>query len=113
MSRELRIAMALLVACCAAMPLHAADESGVSLAPGAGLVETQSGCAICHSLDYIVMNSPFLDAAGWQKVVTKMITVMGAPITPENAAIIVRYLAMNYGKDSARPDTALDATAGD
>ncbi len=101
MSRESMIACALLAACCAALPLHAADESDIRLAPGAGLVETQSSCAICHSLDYIVMNSPFLDAAGWQKVVTKMITVMGAPITPDNAAIIARYLATNYGRDTA------------
>jgi hypothetical protein len=47
-----------------------------------------------------VMNSPFLDASGWEKTVTKMINVMGAPITAEDSAIIVRYLAAHYGSDS-------------
>ena len=40
-----------------------ADEPAVHLkqAPGVDVVEGQ--CGACHSLDYIVMNSPFLNAA--------------------------------------------------
>jgi len=44
------------------------------------------------------MNSPFQDRAGWDKTVTKMVKVMGAPLTPEDSAAIVDYLANNYGK---------------
>jgi mono/diheme cytochrome c family protein len=80
---------------------NAADETSIVLAEGEGAVETRSACAACHSLDYIVMNSPFLDQAGWDRTVTKMIKVMGAPIASEQAAIIVRYLATHYGRQSA------------
>ncbi len=68
------------------------------LAPGQGLEQVQASCSMCHSLDYIVMNSPFQDRAGWDKTVNKMVKVMGAPITPEDATAIVDYLAATYGK---------------
>jgi hypothetical protein len=75
-----------------------ADESQIKLkdAPGKELVV--ASCAMCHSLDYIPMNSPFLDRKGWEASVTKMIKVMGAPVKPEDAQKIVDYLAENYGK---------------
>jgi len=75
-----------------------ADESQVMLkdAPGRQLV--QGNCVMCHSLDYIPMNSVFLDRKGWEASVTKMIKVMGAPISEPDAAAIVDYLASNYGK---------------
>ena len=43
------------------------------------------------------MNSPFLDAAGWNAEVTKMIKAFGAPIDATDAKAIVDYLAKNYG----------------
>jgi mono/diheme cytochrome c family protein len=101
MWRNLRIA--LLLALLPAVPATGADETGISLAPGAGLEKVQSGCAICHSLDYIQMNSWFQDRAGWEKTVTKMVKVMGAPITPDDAAVIVSYLEAQYGKDRTAP----------
>lgn len=75
-----------------------ADESSVQLTQADGVERVQAYCAICHSLDYIVMNSPFQDRAGWDKTVTKMVKVMGAPLTPEDTAAVVDYLAANYGK---------------
>ena len=84
----------------AAMPAAAslAGEEIVKLkdAPGRELV--QANCVMCHSLDYIQMNSVFLDREGWQKSVDKMIKVMGAPIRPEDVPGIVDYLAAAYGK---------------
>jgi len=53
---------------------------------------------MCHSLDYIPMNSVFLDRKGWEASVSKMVKVMGAPIGEQDAAAIVDYLATNYGK---------------
>ncbi len=96
MSRNLRmrVALALLVVCGTAQ----ADESTITLAPGEGLERVQSYCAICHSLDYIVMNSPFQDRAAWEKTVTKMVKVLGAPITAEDTTAIVAYLDRHYGK---------------
>jgi mono/diheme cytochrome c family protein len=97
MPRKLQVvvgALALLIGVAA----QAADESSVHLAPGQGLEQVQAACSMCHSLDYIVMNSPFQDRAGWDKTVNKMVKVMGAPITPEDATAIVDYLAARYGK---------------
>lgn len=77
-------------------PAIAADETGIVLAQGEGRNQVQALCSMCHSVDYIVMNSPFLDAAGWEKTVRKMVTVMGAPVSDADAAIIVRYLSTHY-----------------
>ncbi|HEU4382971.1 MAG TPA: hypothetical protein VFR85_05635 [Anaeromyxobacteraceae bacterium] len=75
-----------------------ADEAQVRLKDGPGKELVQARCAMCHSLDYIPMNSPFLDKKGWEASVTKMVKVMGAPITPEDAAKIQEYLVEQYGK---------------
>lgn len=75
----------------------AADETAIELKPGPGLDKVQGNCGACHSLDYIPMNSPFLNAAGWNAEVTKMIKAMGAPISDDDAKTIVDYLAKNYG----------------
>jgi sulfite dehydrogenase (cytochrome) subunit B len=75
-----------------------ADEPAVQLkqAPGVDVVEGQ--CGACHSLDYIVMNSPFLSAAQWDAKVAKMINEFGAPIDPADAKTIGDYLKQNYGE---------------
>ena len=77
---------------------RAADESALALADGPGRERVQAACSMCHSLDYIVMNSPFLDQAGWEKTVQKMTTVYGAPLTAEESAAIVAYLSREYGR---------------
>lgn len=74
-----------------------AEEAAVTLTNAPGRDAVYASCLACHSADYIVMNSPFLDEKGWRASVAKMINVMGAPITPEQAEVIVRYLAANYG----------------
>ena len=56
-------------------------------------------CLACHSLDYIQMNSRFLDKAGWTASVNKMINAFGAPIAKEDVDAIATYLAQNYGKE--------------
>jgi mono/diheme cytochrome c family protein len=75
-----------------------ADESRIQLKEGPGKALVSANCAMCHSLDYIQMHSGFLDKPGWQKIVDKMIKVMGAPIKPEDIDPIVAYLAEHYGK---------------
>src|ERR1700694_397596 len=57
-----------------------ADESQIRLKPGPGSDLVRSNCAICHSLDYIPMNSPFLDRKGWEGEVNKMVSTMHAPV---------------------------------
>ena len=62
-----------------------------------GLDKVEGNCGACHSLVYIQMNSPFLNAAGWNAEVTKMIKAFGAPISDADAKDIAAYLAANYG----------------
>jgi hypothetical protein len=57
-----------------------------------------ANCSMCHSLDYIQMNSPFLDRKGWEASVNKMIRAMGAPVAEADVQKIVDYLASQYGK---------------
>jgi cytochrome c5 len=75
-----------------------ADESEIKLKDGPGKELVGAHCAVCHSLDYIPMNSLFLDRKGWEKTVDKMINVMGAQVPPEDVAPILDYLERQYGK---------------
>jgi mono/diheme cytochrome c family protein len=89
-------AFAIFVALAVALPA-AADEPEINLKPGPGLDQVMGNCGACHSLVYIQMNSPFLNAAGWTAEVNKMIKAFGAPISDDDAKAIVDYLAKNYG----------------
>ena len=42
-----------------------AMEKQVQLRQAPGLDKVEAYCSACHSLDYIVMNSPFLEASKW------------------------------------------------
>jgi sulfite dehydrogenase (cytochrome) subunit B len=75
----------------------AQEEPAIKLKEAPGLEKVEANCAACHSLDYVQMNSPFLNAAGWEAEVTKMIKAYGAPVSDPDAAVIVDYLKKNYG----------------
>jgi mono/diheme cytochrome c family protein len=75
-----------------------AGEAQVKLKEAPGVEKVRANCVACHSLDYIPLNSPFLDQKGWEATVTKMTKAYGAPIKPEDAPVIAEYLARNYGK---------------
>lgn len=74
-----------------------ADEQVIKLKQASGVDKVEGNCAACHTLAYIPMNSPFLNAAGWTGEVTKMIKAYGAPIDDADAKAIADYLAKNYG----------------
>ena len=74
------------------------EEKPVQLKKAPGLAKVEANCGACHSLDYIVMNSPFQNAAAWDATVAKMIKAFGAPIEEADAKIIVEYLENNYGE---------------
>jgi hypothetical protein len=79
------------------LPVFAGEEQfRLKEAPGKSLVE--ANCSMCHSLDYIQMNSPFLDRKGWEASVNKMIKAMGAPVAEADVQNIVDYLVSQYGK---------------
>jgi mono/diheme cytochrome c family protein len=76
----------------------ALGAENVKLKEGPGLDKVRVSCVSCHSLDYIPLNSPFLDQKGWEAVVTKMVKAFGAPIKDEDQKPIAEYLARYYGK---------------
>ena len=75
-----------------------AQEQEIKLKPGAGLDKLEGNCTACHTLAYVPMNSPFLDAKGWEAEVTKMIKAYGAPVDDADAKAIAEYLAKNYSR---------------
>ena len=78
-------------------PEALANEQPIALKRAPGLDKVEQNCAACHSLDYIEMNSPFLDAVGWDTEISKMIKAFGAPIPDADAKAIADYLKANYG----------------
>ena len=89
------IALAIAAALIAGSALAAEQE--IKLKQGAGLDKVEANCQACHTLAYIPMNSPYLNAAGWDAEVTKMIKAYGAPIDDADARAIADYLKKNYG----------------
>jgi mono/diheme cytochrome c family protein len=87
----------LLAALLLAAPAMAGEED-IVLKEGQGRELVEANCRICHSLDYIQLNSPFLDQKKWEATVAKMIDRYGAPIQAENVPAIVNYLSKNYGQ---------------
>jgi len=85
-----------LVAALIASPAFAAEQV-IKLKQAPGVDKVEANCQACHTLAYIPMNSPFLNAAGWSAAVTKMIKALGAPIDDADAKVIADYLAKNYG----------------
>jgi sulfite dehydrogenase (cytochrome) subunit B len=79
----------------AAAPAFAEDAP--VLKPGPGREATAVTCAVCHTLNYIRMNAPFLPPGGWRAEVAKMQQVFGGPFDDATADEIVKYLSANYG----------------
>jgi hypothetical protein len=95
MRTTVRIAAAALAAL--ALTGARAQEAKIELKDAPGRDKAMQ-CGACHSLDYIPMNSRFLDKAGWTASVNKMISAFGAPIAKDDVEAIATYLAENYGK---------------
>ena len=88
----------LLTALLLAAGIVAAAEQRIVLKEGAGREKVEANCASCHSIDYILGNSPFMNRQIWDAEVTKMIKAFGAPISDADAKEITEYLARNYGQ---------------
>jgi sulfite dehydrogenase (cytochrome) subunit B len=94
---SMKLAPILLALALAATAVIAAEQR-VVLKDGPGRDKVEASCGSCHSLDYIVMNSPFLNRQVWDAEVTKMIKAFGAPISEADGKEIVDYLTRNYGQ---------------
>ncbi len=81
----------------------AAEKKPVRLKQAPGIEKVESNCGACHSLDYIPMNSSFLNSAGWDAEVAKMINAFSAPIDQADAKVIADYLKENYGMPAMAP----------
>jgi mono/diheme cytochrome c family protein len=90
-----RLLVAALVLCAG---LVIAAEQRVVLKEGPGRDKVEANCSQCHSLDYILGNSPFMTRQVWDAEVTKMIKAFGAPISDSDAKEIAEYLTKNYGQ---------------
>jgi hypothetical protein len=77
-----------------------AAEQRVVLKEGPGRDKLEANCASCHSLDYILTNSPFMNRTVWDAELTKMIKAYGAPVSDADAKDIAEYLAKYYGPQS-------------
>jgi cytochrome c5 len=89
--------MVLLALLASSVAVRAAEQP-VPLKDGPGRDIVENTCSVCHSLDYIRINSPFMTPQVWEAEVSKMINVFGAPASPEDAKAIIDYLVKNYGK---------------
>jgi hypothetical protein len=92
------LTLASIAVAAAAASMALAGEEKVQLKDGPNVQLVRNNCIACHSLDYIPLNSPFLDAKGWEATVAKMQKAYGAPVKAEDAAPIAEYLARYYGK---------------
>ncbi len=78
----------------AAFPALAQEPVPLKAGPGRDAVTTS--CSVCHTLNYIRMNSVFLTPDAWKAEVTKMRTALGAPIDDDTANTIIKYLSATY-----------------
>lgn len=74
-----------------------AQEAKLELKPGPGRDQVMGYCVMCHSVDYIQMNSPFMTRQVWDAEITKMIKAYGAQIPPDQVPVLLDYLTKNYG----------------
>ena len=98
MGTPIRMLAVSVLAAALAVGVALAQEKRIEFKEGPGLQPFQANCGTCHSLDYIVLNSPFLDRAGWDAEVKKMVNAFGAPISAADQAAIIDYLAQHYAK---------------
>ncbi|TAL12388.1 MAG: hypothetical protein EPO02_01785 [Nitrospirae bacterium] len=79
-----------------------ADETGRGAASTAqqGLAVVTARCTLCHSDDLVRQQR--LDRAAWTRVVDKMIK-WGAPVSPEERELLLRYLAASYSPTADDP----------
>jgi mono/diheme cytochrome c family protein len=71
-------------------------QEKVTLKPGPGLEAVTTSCSVCHTLNYIRMNSPFLTPDAWKAEVAKMRNAYGATFDEDTAAAITKYLSTTY-----------------
>ncbi len=75
---------------------YALPEDRTMLRPGPGIEIARHNCLSCHSADYVTTQPPRMGADFWRAVVSKMVKAYHAPVSDEDAAVIVDYLSQTY-----------------
>lgn len=76
------------------VPFPGQQPVKVTLADGQGKELIEGGCALCHGLDRVTDTKRTKEQ--WQLIVNRMM-FFGSPITQDQEATVVDYLATNYG----------------
>jgi len=77
------------------------DDKTQSLPEGEGRSLILRACIQCHDLSFIAAQRK--TAADWQRTVKEMIR-LGAPLTTDEAEVVVNYLATSLGPNASTPD---------
>lgn len=103
-ARAVIVSLACVAACLAGAaiaPSSAQDaEPPRTLTPGKGVELTTARCVICHDAQHITRAR--LSRDEWAYNIKNMIE-RGAPITQDEIAVILEYLAAYYNRDGAAP----------
>ena len=75
-------------------------EETAELLPGPHQDVAQANCGACHSADYVSTQPRNIrdPRAFWTAEVTKMQRAYGAPVTDDDAKLVVEYLMAAYGR---------------
>jgi hypothetical protein len=77
------------------LPHASGQQTANKLIDGPGVELVRRKCSLCHDLDHITSIRQTREA--WEDTVKIMIQ-RGAPVTPEEMALIVDYCTRYYGK---------------
>lgn len=72
--------------------IYTLPEESAAYRAGSGVETLQKNCLSCHSADYVTTQPKCLGAKFWKAEVEKMRKAYGAPITDDDARMIVDYL---------------------
>lgn len=68
-------------------------------------------CTVCHSIDYIEMHAKFGTRALWELEVAKMRNAFKAPMSDDDARVVVDYLTLMYGPQRTMPSSSMSNTS--
>ena len=108
--RSALLAAAIFLAAAAGITLPP-DNSKLRPSTLPGYALAQQKCGICHSADYISHQPPGLGQADWTAEKGKMQHYYGAPLSPDEIALIGADLAVAYGSAKASDTGVTSLTA--